>query len=224
VAGRAQKIDISTGTVKPKAFKGERFTGQQMNAALSGALPIIKAARAETERRGRKPAYTRERFTAVLERMGAGETQGAAVKAEGIAPSMFHRWTEQAHGGEGWQEEVAFIREALARAKRQLADQAFSEALDVPRQLYALALSGTKDGPAVDSAMVQAGKLLTDSLWRYAQSLNPAAYDSKASAAPVINVDARSVIVEGRTLDASQRAQLRALLDAARAGTAGTDD
>jgi hypothetical protein len=156
--------------------------------------------------------------------MGAGETQRSAVAAEGISPSVFHKWTEQAHGGEGWEQEASFVRDALARAKRQLADHTFSEALDVPRQLYALALSGTKDGPAVDSAMVQAGKLLTDSLWRYAQSLNPAAYDSKAAAVPVVNIDARSVVVEGRTLDASQRAQLRALLDAARAGTAGTND
>lgn len=201
------------------ASMGERFTGQQMNAALSGALPLIKAARAETERRGKRSTYSREQFMAVMDRMGAGQTQREAVVAEGITPSVFHRWTEQAHNREGWQEEVAFIRAALARAKLQLADHTFSEALEVPRQLYALALSGGEDGPAVDSAMVQAGKLLTDSLWRYAQSLNPAAYDSKAAAAPIINVDARSVIVEGRALDAAQRAQLRALLDAAKAGT-----
>ena len=221
MAGRAQKVDVSTGTVKPKAFKGERFTGQQMNAALSGALPIIKAARAEVERRGRKHTYSRERFLGVLKQMGAGLTQMAALKAEGIAPSTFSDWCLRADGDA---DEAFFCRDALARAKHQLADYAFSEALDVPRQLYALALAGSEDGPAVDSAMVQAGKLLTDSLWRYAQSLNPAAYDSKAAAAPIINVDARSVIVEGRTLDAGQRAQLRALLDAAKAGTAGTDD
>jgi hypothetical protein len=212
VAGKQQK---SSGTLR-----GERFTGQQMNAALSGALPMIKAKMAEAERRGKKSSYTRERFLRVMERMGAGQTQMAAVKAEGISPSVFHRWTEQAHNREGWQHEVSFIREALARAKRQLADHTFSEALEVPRQLYALALAGGgEDGPPVDSAMVQAGKLLTDSLWRYAQSLNPAAYDVKANNVPVINVDARSVVVEGRTLDAGQRAQLRALLDAARGGT-----
>lgn len=156
-----------------------------------------------------------------MKNMGAGMTQTEALKAEQLAPSTFHDWCEN---GGGDQDEALFCREALARAKRQLADHAFSEALDVPRQLYAMALAGSEEGPAVDSAMVQAGKLLTDSLWRYAQSLNPSAYDAKAAVAPVVNIDARSVIVEGRTLDAGQRAQLRALLDVARGASEGSTE
>ena len=204
MAGRAANRNTS-GTLK-----SERFTGQQMNAALSNALPAMKAQRAERETRGRKSTYTRERFLKVLEHMGAGLTQRAAMEAENIAPSVFLRWTEKADGTEA---ESSYCRSALARAKHMLADHTWSEALEVPRELYNKALAGMAKGePAIDSATVQAAKLLTDSLWRYAERLRPGEYADKQKEIPTVAVTNNNLTINGRDLSAEQRGQLRELL------------
>jgi hypothetical protein len=184
-----------------------------MNAALSNALPILKAKRAEREKAGRKHTYTRERFDKVMAHMAAGKTQAEALETEGISASTFWDWTQ--HGG-GDATEALHCRDSLARAKLMLADHAWSEALDVPRQLYAMALSGGDNGTPVDSAMVQAAKLLTDSLWRYAERLRPEAYADKSKAdVPVVNVTNNSLTISSRDLSPDQRSQLRELLSAA---------
>lgn len=215
MAGRqSKKQGDSTGaSIKLENLHMPRFTGQQMNAALTEHLPALKAEREKRETRGRKTTYTRERFLRVLEHMGAGKTLRASLELEKIAPSVFLRWTEQADGTE---EEASFCRASLARAKHMLADHTWSEALDVPRQLYAMAMEGNAKGkPVVDSAMVAAAKLLTDSLWRYAERLRPGEYADKQKEIPVVNVTNNSLTISGRDLDADQRQQLRALLASA---------
>ena len=99
----------------------------------------------------------------------------------------------------------------FARARVALADHAFSEALDVPRELYAKAMSQSPGEPGIDSATVGAAKLLADSLKWYAEKLNPGSYASKIDV-PVVNVTNNSLTIDGRSLDAGQRDQLRSLL------------
>lgn len=183
-----------------------------MREAVSGMLPAIKAERKKRAKGGgRKHTYTRERFLAVMERMGAGETQSEALKAEGIATGTWHMWLERA---DGRADEALYCREAHARAKLALAEMAFGESLEAPRRLYDLAMKGTG---TIDSAMVGAAKLYSDSLRFYAAKLNPAAFgETKEGAGQTINVDARSLTISGRDLDAGQRDQLRALIAAAR--------
>ena len=147
--------------------------------------------------------------------MGAGKTQVAALEAEGLSASTFWDWTQN---GGGDADEALYCRESLARAQLMLADHTWSEALDVPRQLYALAMEGAAKGqPTVDSAMVASAKLLTDSLWRYAERLRPSKYADKQKDLPVVNVTNNSLTISGRDLDADQRQQLRALLTSASA-------
>jgi hypothetical protein len=218
-AAKAEGAGSISGTSiekKLKAVRLPKFTGQQMNAALTGALPEIMAKREEREARGRKHTYSRERFERVLGHMAAGKTQVAALEAEGLSSSTFWDWTQT---GGGSAEEALHCRESLARAKLMLADHAWSEALDVPRQLYAKALEAAEKGtPAIDSAMVSAAKLLTDSLWRYAERLRPGEYAEKGRDVPTVNVTHNSLTISGRDLDAGQRDQLRALLTAAQRG------
>ena len=203
--GTSNEIDL-------KAVRLPRFTSQQMNATLASALPVIKAERERRERRGKKSSYTRERFMRVIELIAGGKTQREALAIERLSSQTFHSWIET---GGGDPNEAAFCQNAHARAKLALADHAFSEALDVPRQLYALALEGTQNGQPVDSSTVQAAKLLTDSLWRYAERLNPV-YADRSKDVPVVNVTNNSLTISGNDLNPEQRAQLRALLTAGR--------
>lgn len=215
MAGRQKsKQGNVSGTLKLENLHMPRFTGQEMNAALSNALPEIIAKREKRERRGRKHTYTRERFERVLAHMAAGKTQVAALEIEGINSSTFWEWTQRA---DGRAEEALFCRESLARAKHMLADHTWSEALDVPRQLYARAVAGPAEGEApVDSAMVAAAKLLTDSLWRYAERLRPGEYADKQKEIPTVTVNNNSLTISSRDLDADQRQQLRTLLESAK--------
>ena len=217
MAGRqsSKQGDSSGASIKLENMHMPRFTGQQMNAALTEHLPKLRAKREQRETRGRKHTYTRERFNRVLGHMGAGKTQVAALEAEGLSASTFWDWTQN---GGGDADEALYCRESLARAQLMLADHTWSEALDVPRQLYALAMEGAAKGqPTVDSAMVASAKLLTDSLWRYAERLRPSKYADKQKDLPVVNVTNNSLTISGRDLDADQRQQLRALLTSASA-------
>lgn len=201
-------IGASIDKVMKKA-RLPRFSGAQMREHLQVALPQVKKERKRREGAGRKHTYTRERFMAVILRMGAGETQTEALQSESIAMSTFHDWLERA---DGRQEEAAYCREVHARAKLALAEMAFNESLAAPRKLYNMAMSGETP---VDSAMVSAVKLYSDSLRFYAGRMNPAAFGEDKNAVPVVNVTNNSLTIDGRTLNSGQREQLRALLTAA---------
>jgi len=149
----------------------------------------------------------------VLAHMAAGKTQNEALAVEGIAPTTFWDWTQRADGDAA---EAAYCRASLTRAKHMLADHTWSEALDVPRQLYAQAISGAG---TVDSATVQAAKLLTDSLWRYAERLRPEAYADKQKELPVMTVTNNNLTISGHDLSPEQRGQLRELLLSSSKGT-----
>ena len=224
MAEKALQADIATGEAdgaqsigaaeierKLKAARLPRFSGAQMRGEVTKILPAIKAERKRRAKgAGRKHTYTRERFMAVIERMGSGETQGEALKAEGIGTGTWHSWLERA---DGRADEALYCREVHARAKLAVAELTFEESLEAPRRLYALAMKGAG---TVDSAMVGAAKLYSDSLRFYAAKLNPAAYGEDKSAAPTVNVTNNSLTINGRDLNATQRDQLRALLTAAR--------
>jgi hypothetical protein len=214
---------------KPRKPQGVNYkpSTKEKREALTRVLPIIKAERAKRVNRriGGKSSYDRSVLDRVFARMAEGQSAQEAQQAEGLAASTFQDWLEYG-GGDG--AEALSARQAYARAREHLADASFSMALDVPKQLYALALAplakpeaGKDDKPApeampVDSAMVQAAKLLTDSLRWYAERLAPNRYADKSKAeAAVVNVTNNSLTISGRDLDADQRAQLRALLTAA---------
>lgn len=190
-----------------------RFSGAQMRDNLSTILPDIKRERKRRAKgAGRKHTYTRERFERLLARVANGETMQEAQIAEGIAASTVRDWLERADGRE---EEALYCRQSLARARELHADHAFNEAIDGPRKLYALAMGkGAKDAPPLDSAMVGAVKLYSDTMRWYAGKLSPERYgDLKEQ--PVVNVTNNNLTISGRDLDAGQREQLRALLTAA---------
>jgi hypothetical protein len=147
--------------------------------------------------------------------MAEGLTCQDAQQAVGLPASTFADWLEK---GGGDAAEALSAREAYARARLALADAAFSQALAIPRQLYAMAIGqgdAEAEGPPVDSAMVQAGKLLTDSLRWYAERLAPLAYADRKNETPVVNVTNNSLTISGRDLSPDQRSQLRELLNAA---------
>jgi hypothetical protein len=212
----AEGEGLASGTSiekKLKAVRLPRFSGAQMREKVTQILPGIKEERKRRAKGGgRKHTYTREKFLAVMERMGGGETQSEALKAEGIATGTFHAWLERA---DGRAEEAVYCREAHARAKLALAEMAFGESLEAPKLLYALAMKGAG---TVDSAMVGAAKLYSDALRFYAGKLNPAAFGEVRENVPTVNVTHNSLTISGRDLDAGQRDQLRALLTAARGG------
>ena len=211
------------GTSKPKG-KPRKALGinykpstREKREALTRVLPVIKGQRADriraSRRKGQKSAYDRGLLEEVFSLMAEGLTCQDAQQAVNLPASTFAQWLEK---GGGNAEEAASVREAYARARLNLADAAFSQALAIPRQLYAMAVNqGEDDSPPVDSAMVQAGKLLTDSLRWYAERLAPNSYADRKADAPVVNVTNNSLTISGRDLSSDQRQQLRQLLTAA---------
>lgn len=190
-----------------------RFSGRQMREKASAILPEIKRERKRRAGAGRKHTYTRERFDRVLDRIAAGETIVEAQASEGIAPSTWRDWVERA---DGRGEEALYCQQALARARDLHADICFHEAIEAPRKLYKIAMGEAgKNAPAIESAMVGAVKLYSDTMRWYASKLSPEKY-SDAYAQPVVNVTNNNLTISGRDLDAGQREQLRALLTAAR--------
>jgi len=208
---------------KPKKARGINYkpSTREKREALTRVLPIIKQQRADRIERakrgnngnGFKTTYDREKLNRIFARMAEGQSAQEAQRAEGLAASTFQDWLE--HGG-GDVEEALSCRQAYARAREALADASFSMALDVPKQLYAMAIGeGEADAPPVDSATVQAAKLLTDSLRWYAERLAPSRYADKKADVPIVNVTNNSLTISGRDLSPEQRGQLRQLLSAA---------
>jgi hypothetical protein len=215
------------GTSKPKG-KPRKALGinykpstREKREALTRVLPVIKGQRADriraNRRQGQKSSYNRGLLDDIFNLMAEGLTCQDAQQAVGLPASTFANWLEK---GGGDAAEALSAREAYARARANLADAAFSQALAIPRQLYAMAIGqgqveGEAEGPPVDSAMVQAGKLLTDSLRWYAERLAPNSYADRKADAPVVNVTNNSLTISGRDLSSDQRQQLRQLLTAA---------
>jgi hypothetical protein len=212
--------DIAAAFAKPM---GKGPSTRQKRETISQVLPTIRAETkanielARKETRGRKSTYTRERFKAVCDLMGQGLPAHEAQRELGIPSSTFTDWLNQSG------EEGLFCRETYARARQALADWAFSEALSVPQRLLALAMTpqapdgdGKPAKPLVDSAMVGAARLVTDSLKWYAERLNPGQYAEAKAPPPTVTVNNNSLTISGRDLDPDKREQLRALLLAAR--------
>ena len=205
---------------KPRKAQGLNYkpSTREKRDALTRVLPIIKGQRNDriraNRRNGQKSTYDRPLLDRVFALMAEGLTCQESQQAVGLAASTFAQWLEK---GGGDAAEALSVREAYARARLALADAAFSQALVIPRQLYAMATGQSEaDAPPVDSATVQAGKLLTDTLKWYAERLAPAAYADKSKAeAPVVNVTNNSLTISGRDLSPDQRSQLRELLNAA---------
>ena len=225
--------EIAEAFIKPMS-KGP--STKQKRETLTAILPSIKnKAKAEIavrDPRGRKSTYTRERFTAVCDLMASGRPCHEALTELGIPSSTFTGWLNQ-EGPEG-----LYCRDVYARARQALADWAFSEALAVPQRLLAMAVQGAEQAalaaddtgkgkapkPLVDSAMVGAARLVTDSLKWYAERLSPASYAEQKAPPPSVTVNNNSLTISGRDLAPDQREQLRALLTAAKAGPALPDD
>ena len=199
-------------SAKPKS-KARPYSMGQLRESLQGALPELREKRELRETRGRKSTYTREAFLRVCEHMYAGKPTAEALDIEEIAPRTFYGWMERDAAITGndeisaeIREESLFCRNVFARARKALADHAFSEALSRAR-----AIAGRDD---IESAHVSAAKLLVDTLKWYAERLNPGVYaEQKPEALPqTINVTNNSLTIDGRSLDATQRDQLRSLL------------
>ena len=218
------KAGASKPSGKPRKAQGINYkpSTREKREALTRVLPVIKGQRADriraNRRQGQRSSYNRGLLDEIFNLMAEGLTCQDAQQAVGLPASTFAQWLEK---GGGDAEEALSAREAYARARLNLADAAFSQALAIPRQLYAMAIGqgqaeGEAEGPPVDSAMVQAGKLLTDSLRWYAERLAPNSYaQAKAEPAPVVNVTNNSLTISGRDLSSEQRSQLRQLLTAA---------
>lgn len=189
----------------------------QLREALQGELPIIREARELRETRGRKSSYSREAFLRVCEHMYAGKPTNEALEIEGIAPSTFYGWLERdsridpSHDDYAEiAEESLHLRNLFARARKALADAAFSDALSRAR-----CIAERED---IESAHVSATKLLVDTLKWYAERLNPGAYAEQPvqPVAQTVNVTNNSLTIDSTALDGEQRNNLRAMLLQAR--------
>jgi hypothetical protein len=137
--------------------------------------------------------------------MAEGHTLTEACDMHGISRSTVYRWLEA---------NSAFAT-AYARAREMLAEHCFTQALEVPKALYAKAQAGEPlDGPSVGAA-----RLLVDTLKWYSEKLHPAAYGahSKQSIEVSGTMAVASVLIDSRSLSPDAREALRYALQAANA-------
>jgi len=212
--GKVRLDPASVAAELTKPLPPVKASDAQRRAILGAAVPAIKAERDRglektMGKRGPKSTYTQERFNAICDDMSNGIPLKESLAAHGLAGSTFRGWLEE----EG--EEGVKRRALYARARQALADWAFGEALAVPQKLMALALDPTSEKP-IDSAMVGAARLVTDSLKWYAERLNPGAYAESKAPPPSVTVNNNSLTLDARALDPEQRDKLRQLLLAAR--------
>ena len=135
-------------------------------------------------------------------------TEACAHPTINIARSTAYRWME-AH--------PAFASDYL-RAREHLAEHCFTQALEIPRALYAKAEAGMPlDGPTVGAA-----RLLVDTLKWYSEKLNPRLYGQQKQTLEVSgSIAVASVLIDSRSLSQEARDGLRmALLQSANAGPA----
>jgi len=213
--GKVRLDPASVAVELTKPLPPVKASDAQRRAIIGAVVPAIKAERdkglekVRMSRKGQGCTYTQERFNAICDDMSNGIPLKESLAAHGLAGSTFRGWLE----GEG--EEGVKRRALYARARQALADWAFGEALAVPQKLMALALDPTSEKP-IDSAMVGAARLVTDSLKWYAERLNPGAYAESKAPPPSVTVNNNSLTLDARALDPEQRDKLRQLLLAAR--------
>jgi hypothetical protein len=213
--GKVRLDPASVAAELTKPLPPVKASDAQRRAILGAAVPAIKAERDKglekirKSRKGQGCTYTQERFDAICDDMSNGIPLKESLAAHGLAGSTFRGWLE-AEGEEGLKRRALY-----ARARQALADWAFGEALAVPQKLMALAMDPTAEKP-IDSAMVGAARLVTDSLKWYAERLNPGAYAESKAPPPSVTVNNNSLTLDARALDPEQRDKLRQLLLAAR--------
>jgi hypothetical protein len=142
--------------------------------------------------------------------MSEGYTLTETVDKLGIARSTAYRWLE-AH--------PSTFGTIYARGREALAEHAFSQALDIPKQLYAK----VQANEPIDGAAVAAARLYTDSLKWYAERLNPRAYAAQSKQSIELTganggpIQTASILIDSRALSPDAREALRYALLAANA-------
>lgn len=191
------------------AILGKRPSSKQLRETLTKALPVVKAKRRTGKSISGHKGYNEDIGRQVLELMAEGYTLTETCDRLKISRSTAYKWME---------ESPAF-RSLYARARVALAEHSFSQALAIPKELYAKAANGEPlDGPTVAAA-----RLLTDSLKWYSERLNPAAYAAQSKQAIEITganggpIQTATVLIDSRSLSPDARDALRYALQAANA-------
>ena len=132
-----------------------------------------------------------------------GHTLTEACDLVGIGRTTVHRWILT---------HPSTFGAAYARAREHLAEHCFTQALDIPRTLYAKAEAGMPlDGPTVGAA-----RLLVDTLKWYSEKLNPRLYGQQKQTLEVSgSIAVASVLIDSRSLSQEARDGLRLALQAA---------
>jgi len=198
-ANKRNKPDIASKML------GKRPSSKQLRETLSKALPVVKANRRDIKGYIPNRGYTPAIGELVLAHMSEGYTLTETCDKLGIARSTAHKWML----------EHPSFRTIYAQARVALAEHSFSEALAVPKALYAR----VQAGEPVDGAAVASARLLTDSLKWYSERLNPKDYapQSKASLEVSGTLAVASVLIDSRALSQDAREALRFALQAANA-------
>lgn len=191
------------------AILGKRPSSKQLRETLTKALPTVKANRRDIKGYILNKGYKPEIGEAILTHMSEGYTLTETCDALGISRSTAYKWMEESDA----------FRALYARARVALAEHSFSQALAIPKELYAKAQAGELlDGPSVAAA-----RLLTDSLRWYSERLHPAAYAPQSKASIELTganggpIQTASVVVDSRSLSPAARDALRYALMAANA-------
>ncbi len=174
---------------------------------LRQVIPALKERAKEVNRRA-KPYKDYERdlvLEHVWDRMAQGEILTDILIDIQLPMRTYQQWI-----ADDGSEVSRYRRQCHARAREQLADWAFGEALRVAREIYLL-------GPDVEGAQVAGARLFSDNLKWYAQTQAPARYGQQKQELSITGpnggpVQVAAVTIDVNSLSVEQREALRAAL------------
>jgi hypothetical protein len=166
----------------------------QVNAQAEQAVTVAK------RKQGALSTYSDEIGKEIVTRLASGQSLHSICKLEHMPHiSTIYDWIGK---------EPSFA-EQYGRAREQAAHTLFDQMIDIADDCSNDLL---KDGTP-NNAAIQRAKLQIDTRARVAGKLAPRVYGERIEQLnQTVNIDSRSVIVDGRALDMTQRDALRALL------------
>ena len=186
-----------------ETVKVRHFSSKQKREELTRVLPGLKAKRRDISTTRHK-GYDQKTADRLLDAMVEGHTLTEACDIVGIGRTTAHRWIEA----------NPTFGAAYARAREHLAEHCFTQALEIPKQLYAKVQAGEQlDGPSVGAA-----RLLVDTLKWYSEKLNPRLYGQQKQSIDITGTMAvATVLIDSRSLSQEARDGLRMALQSANA-------
>ena len=206
-----KKAQIDENKLKARQARNEAQAKEEQSIWAQVNAQAEQAVIAAKRKQGRQSTYRKELGDEIVVRLASGQSLHSICKLEHMPHiSTIYDWIRK---------EASFA-EHYGRAREQAAHTLFDQMIDIADDTSRDLLA---DGSANNGAIARA-RLQIETRARVAGKLAPKVYGERIEQLnQTVNIDSRSIVIEGRALDVAQRDQLRSLLLSARDGNAPND-